>query len=139
MPFPKKFTLSSDFATLSNDGNITVQLIFPASVSIPASGSYSHTVQTTATVGSLGAVTRAQIETSVSPGLWFVGSGMQYVITGGGGVAYQTVVQATRINSTQVTVTATAYNSSFGGATLVTSSTAQIINVRLNTFIAPFI
>lgn len=142
MTKPSNFILSSDYSTLKNDDTNSVSIVIPGSIVIPASGTYSYSASANLTIGSIGSLSRTQVNTSRNATDWYFTPLLQIFATGTGSLSgtidYDYFVYITRTSATTVTANVLIQNDSFPAETLTTESTARTITFKVATFLPPF-
>ena len=136
---PENFILTTDFATLKQDGVGTITINVPGSISIPASGSYSYIQTADIEVGTAGAGVRSKIATSRQGGRLYNTTKLVSFSTGKAGAfntTYSTDAYISRVSPTTLRAVILIPNSY--GTTLVTSPTPELFTFKFSTFLPPF-
>lgn len=138
MTKPENFIISSDYASIKNDGyDSTLTVVVPASVVVTAGSVY--TVTALVTVGSSVSNIRARLYSSKN-GNWYSTASLMIPRTGvvsGSPAGYEVLSVVTRENATQVRLTAFIRNPY--GATLTGAAGTETIQAEVNTFLSPFV
>lgn len=139
---PDKFILSTDFATLKNDADTTVQVTFPGSIVIPGSvgpaGSYSER-HTDVVIGAQGAISRVQISSSKDSNIIHPARNLYYDRSGivlGISTSYTLSAFVYRISPTTMRCIVLIPNPY--SDPLTTASGDETITFHVNTFLPPF-
>ena len=138
MSKPENFILSTDYPTLKNDGNSSISITIPASITITAAEGYWQSTESI-TVGSIGSFIRPTIKSSrnnkeyVVRNLYELGTASSPV-----GANYYIIIDVYRKNSTTMEVSVFIPNNLYPATTLVTENITETITVKLATFLSPF-
>jgi hypothetical protein len=139
MTKPGNFILTSDYATIANDGQATGTVAVPASVAVPANGSRSFS--TDLTVGGQGAATRSRIQSSKIGSKFYVGSVLASENTGTvlgiPGSPYTTYAFITRINATTARLLVYIPNP-YSDPLTSDYGSVETFTFVINTFVPPF-
>lgn len=133
-----KFIFSTDYATLKNDNNATVQVTFPGSVVVPASvGSAGSAIEThtDVTIGAQGAISRIQISSTKDASIIHPARNVYYNRTGDLG-AYTIVAFTYRVSPTVMRCSAFVTNPF--SSPLTTEAGDETFTFYVNTFLPPF-
>jgi len=142
MTKPESFILTSDFATLKNDSNVTVSVTVPSSVVIPGSvtavGQYVEYHQDS-TSGKQGAISRIQISSSGDSNRIYPARTVSWerlgTVGGVGGFSYSVFAFTYRVNPTTVRCMAYIMNPY---STPLTTAAGETITFYVATFLPPF-
>lgn len=132
------FILSTDYATLKNDNNATIQVTFPGSTVVPASVGVAGSaveVHTDVTMGAPGAISRIQISSTKDAGIIHPARNVYYNRTGDLG-SYQIVAFTYRTSPT--TLRCSAFVTNPYNAILTTEAGDETFTFYVNTFLPPF-
>lgn len=136
------FILSTDYATLKNDNETTVQVTFPGSVIVggsvlPAGTSMER--HTDVTIGAQGAISRIQISSTKDASIIHPARNVYYNRTGtvlGFSTPYTIVAFVYRISPTTMRCTALVTNPT--SDPLTTEAGDETFTFYVNTFLPPF-
>lgn len=133
---PSNFIIHSDFASLKNDARGRLSVTIPSGNTIPALG--ERTWSTDLVIGTINAPIRSQMESTLFPGVWTLGTSrvIDLLISTGGPSSPETnMVSVVRINPTTVRIYTTYYNPS---ASIATVNNTQTVTADIVTFLSPF-
>lgn len=142
MTKPSDFILSTDYATLKNDDSDTTSVTAPGAVSVPAAvgpvGGYVEYHQDL-TIGTAGAITRLQIESSKNAGVVYAARTLSIDRTGtvGGSPANYSII-AFAYRTAPTTLRCQVYISNPNAGTLTTAAGDETFTFYINTFLAPY-
>ena len=134
---PSSFIMTSDFATIKNDDVGTATVTMPGSVSVAGSGSVSYVSDIT--IGSLGGISLARIQSSKNSNKWLCGSVVRFTRTGvasGSPAPYAVMVFCRRTSATVVRLEA--YISNPYSVTLTGEAGDEVFNLYISTYLTPF-
>jgi hypothetical protein len=140
MSKPSSFIMSSEYASVGNDGSGTITVTIPGGTTI-ASGDSDYTVVSTANIGTKAGGNFRCVASSSKGSGYFYGTAFWTVGKGTAGapvssaVPYPTRINIYRTSPTQIVVRATVINTFWGTASLTTSVAAETITVKLFTMV----
>lgn len=132
MSKPKKFIVSSDFATLKNDSATTTVTVNIPATSI-AGGGTIETYSNTVTIGEVGSPIEYDINYSATTRRWKT-TRFEFVENEGTGTQYQGAIFIYKNGPSSVVVSVNVFNGNAGAVI----KTARTVTVRIRTFLSPF-
>lgn len=134
---PEKFIMSSDFASLKNDDEVTITVTVPGSQSVAAGDKWTATTDMTA--GTKNASLRSQVTASKAPNDTYALPNIY--VTRNGTVSgfpspYSLYAFLTRVSPTTIRATAMILNPY--GATLTGEAGSETFTFKVRTFRSPF-
>lgn len=138
MSKPENFILTSDFATLKNDGEETTFVVMPSAISVTGNGSYS--VSADIVMGTNGSITRSLIGSSKDSDKWYATNSISYLRTGiasGSPAIYEIYAFVWRPNAT--TIRCQLHIQNPYSVTLTGATGAETISFVVNTYLPPYV
>ena len=134
---PEDFTITSDFATIKNDGVFALQFSIPSGTTVPGSGSYVR--QVNQVIGRSGSNLRA-LGNSSRNSTWYAANQVAHQRTGtisGSSTSYTLYTEVYRSSPDSISLSVSVFNNY--PSTLTLQSGTETITFYVSTFLSPFI
>lgn len=131
---PSKFIQSSDYLSIGSNGNPTITLNIPASISIPTGTTWSDLSVIPIPSEYDGKALRINMNYSKSIEYYY-GTTLYIMDTDSTGVPYYILIQTRTSPSSELILEASIYNQKFPAATIITNAVGGLITAEVRTLV----